>query len=1859
MTELTIYSTAGEERYRIPINEGAKRVVKLMADDYVTLPFKTNTLIDFQLGDWVEIPNEGRFCLTEKILPSIDDENGGYSYELKFDAQYKKWGSKIFKYRPLSGGQECSWSLTASISVHAEQVQTAINSLASQDSSYLYNGGETWHVLFDSSVDSVVAKPITFDNINILDGISSIAETFECEWWVVDNYVWFGRCEFGDTEVELSRELNVNTISRSDTGEKTANRIYPFGSTENIPPKYNKELIFNVSNISAKPVKFYDSSRLIQPDWFDESMVVKTEYDVPIPFKGNAYGERYISVSPYEYPICFVQEVSFEDLKEGKFKFLLDGFKSEAVAFFNDKKSQGSFDYQPQIRLAYKTEYIWESDSKYEKEDSFGNIEQIPMESINHSELHYFASTEVTGRRNNFHILEFEDDSVELEIPEEVSATKKVLVFDYEGAYLGTTNENITLKTKDCLKKSLYFELRVLVKKEGTLTWSTTDSSIIYDTGEEPTYEVNDIKIEFLSGELSGETFDAVLKKGKTEPNYWLNVYEIPNTDFVEFDDEYKILNINEDKVPASYYTHIAKTDDHQVINAIADGRLKLPLDRGSYIDAYRYDDEGNKINVGEEGYEEANEMPLDEAIEDVVIFEDIRPDYEFTIKASWFTSHEVTTGDSTTIVHRFFFFDDLFTAKNQFKEKYRLEGKELAIRFSSGKLNGTQFVLAYYNSSTLSDLPKELYLILSSKNINANTIVSEHKDTLVKYFGDLTTAELVTIVEELIKGETGKLGTRWEVIVDEETKLPNSFYAPEATDKFTISGLNVTIIGDQYVPKAEQELYDEAVKYVQETNLDASAYDCVMKSEIMANGLHLELGQKVLLKEKIFFKNGRSSRVIGYEYPLDIPYDNPKYTIGEKPKYSRLGDIESKLESLEFSQAPKATNVVSGSVIGSSSSSSVHVIGTNDTTPASDKNVLSSLRSLAEFVSRKKNETINYLWRFAKGIEIGQYFNGVRGAKINDDGDAEVESLTSRSTIDGNVISATEYIQSSQVTTKDFAQGSLSGTGGGYYTLNGLTYAEFDYLTARKGATFAELIIQEYRSIAGSLVVSEANGEIESVYKFANGYNVWLKDVEKNSSLFEDKDLVRCQYWDRTKNELVQYWVPVSVGTDASGKYVLTIYNKHLNGVEPQVGDKLVHMGNTTDTNRQGCILLTTENGLPRISVLDGIDEPKIYNTPEKTNYKSIYGSLDGFTDPYTNKKLSGYGLWGENVHLHGEFTLSSFGNSIEEALANNSNGGRNLLVGTNKGSTGWAFSSNINNICTIKSIDHNGASGVQFLKSDATQIPTYETFRFPLRPQFVKKGKIYHLTFDAMQTANNNDVLTLNITLCKADSSNFLFNTQTHKMKSCDGKWHHFDIEFSAIASGSEDSGQYVYLAVRRGQSDNQYWSDIAFANLKLEEGFNSTDWTLAPEDVVSSFTEFKVTADGLTSRVTNSEGKISAIEQNAESISLKVGNLEKQTISTNNLLLKSNEIKENKDYLLGSYNFGSVAPQDGEEVTLSFSGYLGTGHTYFNIYNSGWSVLITRISSADYNQITKRFEKTFKWVKSSAENTLINIFQAGASGGRIDQGDNENPDRVASKVFNAMLTKSNKAVDWQPSSEDATKALLDTGIDIENKKVTLTADNFVIQNNEGKPTSSVDANGNWSTNALATKDDNDSLVITINKDNDRMQKFYYPNGKVRTEFGWDDVSQSLMRYYDELGNMLWKVGSASAFVAPSYKEWEEVLYYFSGYRELEYFDLVKSIAQSSSFPNDKKPSYIRTTPGSTKFYSEAQALQEYLLNGIYVGPSVLQYTEYDSFGSKVWEDWARDVYCFKDGDQVQDKYETIYWREYYGSNEDEEIE
>lgn len=243
-------------------------------------------------------------------------------------------------------------------------------------------------------------------------------------------------------------------------------------------------------------------------------------------------------------------------------------------------------------------------------------------------------------------------------------------------------------------------------------------------------------------------------------------------------------------------------------------------------------------------------------------------------------------------------------------------------------------------------------------------------------------------------------------------------------------------------------------------------------------------------------------------------------------------------------------------------------------------------------FLSKVKTDVAEKLIRFWEGIAFGeQSDNNPLG--ISSDGIATLKEVVSAA----------------------FRSGALgSGFKLGNYSDSEDSYLEVDHLLVRKAAEFVKLVIRELQSVGGEIVLSPAAMKISKVDFLKKGtllpeygtaplrYDVYRcsfltkRGDEEITNPFAVNDLVRCQTFNikegttaNAKNKY--YWRRVTaVGTDYID--ILALSGGNYGDSQPEVGDELVQMGNTTDVARQSVLYLSAYGSdSPSIKLYKGVN--------------------------------------------------------------------------------------------------------------------------------------------------------------------------------------------------------------------------------------------------------------------------------------------------------------------------------------------------------------------------------------------------------------------------------------------------------------------------------------------------------------------------------------------------------------------------------------------------------------------------------------------------------------------------------------------
>lgn len=701
-------------------------------------------------------------------------------------------------------------------------------------------------------------------------------------------------------------------------------------------------------------------------------------------------------------------------------------------------------------------------------------------------------------------------------------------------------------------------------------------------------------------------------------------------------------------------------------------------------------------------------------------------------------------------------------------------------------------------------------------------------------------------------------------------------------------------------------------------------------------------------------------------------------------------------------------------------------IIASSDTaTELTDDNTLSSLRILKEidaaikealkkiddlYLSKVKADIAKEPITFLKGLFVGNDL-----AFINESGDAELQSLVARMKVkaatlevtgsanvgtlhsEGNISTGADIwakgdthtlnllvqalaktydlnvehvatlfqtIVKDYISSERFIPGLMGEGMKLYKAINGDWNLEIDNAVVRKAMTIFELIISKVRAVNGGLVISSANGRVKSVSETSGDPAYYVLGIE-GDMMFVTDDLVRCQVY--TSGHVKYYWVPVASVNDDS---ILILKSVFPNGTTPAVGDDLVQMGNLTNPNRQGILHLTaSEDGKPRISVLDGVNSTSLAG-----KNKVILGCLDGMTDTDFPADLqpSGYGLYAMNCFLKGIFILRN-GKSIEQEFSNIATelsaipGKIELSVTTelNKRVIGGA------NLC---------------LKSGVCITGVENHLRINMSKYWRDlRGKKVTLSFDyeySNLVLGRNSRIGLEEGVLKDGTSNYYYI----------GAWKYFDS--TSLKAGT---GRFVHTITVPNDIVNAQNIGIGFyiqvgdgttmkiCNPQIEIGDTATEWKPAPEDGIIESKEYtnsqiSVVEGKITStveKINTVDGRVtglaSRVEQTEKSITSVVGDIGVINSTTNRHISKRIDLRgwdNNKFFPLVI----SIPVYHKTRVEISRPLDAGYGKPSYGTHDGGFSMNLTfEMSGSGWGSlpaVTNIFDYTKAWISAGAK-------------------------------------------------------------------------------------------------------------------------------------------------------------------------------------------------------------------------------------------------------------------------------------------------
>lgn len=925
----------------VPITEACTRKYALMSEDYVVLSFELSSAVHFAIGDYIDDEIFGRFVITKEQMPTYNVSTGGYTYSLQFDAEYMAWNNRVLMLTMTIDGfrvrKEASWYLT--------------DNLAAQVNEVLYNveclGYEGYSVSIDytTAKNAKEVKLMTYSGMKIIDALNAIADEWECEWWVSsDKVLHFGKCEIDET-VTFENGVNVESMSIQDNRNEYANKIFVYGSQKNMPTTYRKSLNLTITGkrLEDDGYYYYDTDKKLTADMF------------PIAETTNAVIHR----DSFVYELGANNNLIFTGVTgagvvgaTGYYEVSAESIPIEATTVKVESSSLGAIvDYRVSAKLLVTTgnathilSYSEINGTSRTGADHVVSIPGITIPTTSKSVILYEGECNVEIRYEvTLSLLPISCDGIRcnpstpifLYVKKEELNSKIIKVHGYSReerteslswsnwVYLyGKKTKQVEEVVKHKISYNIELEQGCTYSIKLAADANVSVITFVKVTGTGPTARSTAVgwikskstsKTQYnFSAEEHGDATHFVLctYADAIEPlttygakTDWgpknmriggVEKYSSPQSTVVNpnfyalwfcDDDGEKIADpvtisvgdeivIDDESttilVPSAYYT--SEYDNPSSLSRIGEVRLQLPIETNGYV--------------------MANDATEDNAVEDTVVFEDIYPRCDLLVES-------------------------LDEEQKTYKQQY--EGEE-----KTSDWQWTQYAMTLKVKGG-GKFPFKSNYILSGANLQVKFLTPSDVGWNNYSGNGCKLAGMTFDVAFDIDGT-------YTIVRNEDygAMLPNEVLRPNVGDPCVLIGWNPRAIESLgLVSAAEERLQAKANEYKAAIEDGQFTFDCSMMSDFafdQFSDLKLYESQNKALKEEnelyLYVKNGysvykipvegtrvnivhgalsktKTSRIIGYEFKLDKPYDSPRYVVGETDAYSKLAKIEREIKKL------------------------------------------------------------------------------------------------------------------------------------------------------------------------------------------------------------------------------------------------------------------------------------------------------------------------------------------------------------------------------------------------------------------------------------------------------------------------------------------------------------------------------------------------------------------------------------------------------------------------------------------------------------------------------------------------------------------------------------------------------------------------------------------------------------------------------------------------------------------------------------------------------------------------------------------------------------------------------------------------
>lgn len=690
----------------------------------------------------------------------------------------------------------------------------------------------------------------------------------------------------------------------------------------------------------------------------------------------------------------------------------------------------------------------------------------------------------------------------------------------------------------------------------------------------------------------------------------------------------------------------------------------------------------------------------------------------------------------------------------------------------------------------------------------------------------------------------------------------------------------------------------------------------------------------------------------------------------------------------------------------------------------------------------------------------------------------------------------------------KDYisSESFVSGFGGEgmkiYKAVTGDWNMEIDNLTVRKIFSVFELVVQKITYQGGMIIRSAVGGKLTKVI---DGGSYWRCEHDSTDDFVQDDQII-CQAFTGTATK--RYWRLVT--SAGAGYFNLSKVDCEEGSGIPETGDNVAVLGNRTNTARQKAqIDCAVGDSAPYRDDYDGINSYSLVN-----RLITRIGNLNGITDAVFGV-LTGSGLYGTNVYLKGTFVLHS-GKKIEEAIddVKNDLNGRITDVETNFEIREGQISSKIKEVniavsnakqsetnasgsATSAGVSANNASksatDAQGAATNAGKILEEVTLKESsvtqtageISTKVTEVNKKVTEANTAATNAKNSATSASGSAGTASGKAGEAANSAANAKQSADNAAKVLEDVTLKESSITQTAGnitlqvtEVTKKVVAANTAATTASTKAAEASTSATNAKNSasTASTKAGEASTSA-TNAKNSADSAAAKLTVISQKESSINQTASSITLQVKEV---TTKANEAANSATTAATKAGEAASSATNAAKSATDAKALLDNVDGKYVTKTVYDSEIKVLSDSINLKVEKTDFNALGSRVAAAEASISAQAGQIALKASQSSVNDltGRMSTAESsitQNAEQISLKVT------STEAGNIADGKVNALKSDLQaTGIDIANRKVTVTADTFRVQDNYGNAIAVFKTNTAGKPILRAENIDVDNLVV-----------------------------------------------------------------------------------------------------------------------------------------------------------------------------------